>query len=202
MSKGPVIAVIGVLVALGVAAQPYLTVHQMRAAVERHDGAALSEHIDFPSVRQSIKDQINAAFLQEMAKDEGTSNSGAAALGAAIGGFMIDRMADAFLEAYLTPAGIAQMMAEDNAGGEDHDTGDKSGCRPMSEGSMSYESPNKFVVSTGGDADGECRMVLRRQGFDWKVTEFIIPLSQLNDDDPGKPPAKGERSKTRNSQGT
>lgn len=202
MSKGPIIAVIGVLVAAGVAAPPYLTVHQMRAAVERHDGAAFSEHIDFPSVRQSIKDQINAAFLQEMAKDESTQQSGAAALGQAMAGLLVDRAADAFLEAYLTPAGIAQMMAEDNAGGEEHDTGDKPGCRPMLEGSMSYESLNKFVVSTGGEADRECRMVLRRQGFDWKVTEFILPLSQLNDDDPGKPPAKKERSKSRKSQGT
>lgn len=202
MGKGPIIAVVFVLLALGVAAQPYLTVHQMRAAAERHDGAAFSEHIDFPSVRQSLKDQINAAFLKEIAKDEGTQQSGAAALGQAMAGILVDRAADAFLEAYLTPAGIAQMMAEDNAGDEDHDAGDTPSCRPMSESSMAYESLNKFVVGTGGDADGDCRMVLRRQGFDWKVTEFILPLSQLNDDDPGKPPAKKERSKARKSQGT
>ena len=202
MSKGPVIAVVVGLLVVGVAVQPYLTVHQMRSAAERYDGAVLSEHIDFPSVRQSLKDQINAAFLQEMTKDEGTQQSGAAALGQTMAGILVDRAADAFLEAYLTPAGITQMMAADEPNDTGHGDGDKPGCRPMSEGSMSYESLNKFVVSTGGDARRECKIVLRRQGINWKVTEFILPLSLLNDDDPGKPPARKERSKTRKSQGT
>jgi hypothetical protein len=196
LTKGPIIAVVIGLLAIGVAAQPYLTVNRMRAAAERKDGEAFSEYIDFPSVRQSLKDQINAAFLQEMTKDEGKQQSGAAALGAAVGGIMVDRLADAFLEAYVTPAGITRMMAGDQPGGEGHDTGDEPGCRLMSDGSMSYESLNKFVVSTKGDAGEECRMVLRRQGIGWKVTELIIPLAQMSDDDSRKAPGDQKRQKS------
>ncbi|MEZ5436438.1 MAG: DUF2939 domain-containing protein [Pseudomonadales bacterium] len=45
------------LVAAYVFALPYITVHQIRQAVEMRDSVALSEHIDFPSVRLSLKDQ-------------------------------------------------------------------------------------------------------------------------------------------------
>lgn len=193
MSKGPVIAVVVGLLVVGVAVQPYLTVHQMRSAAERYDGAVLSEHIDFPSVRQSLKDQINAAFLREMTGDESTQQSGAAALGAAVGGIMVDRLANAFLEAYVTPAGITQMMAGYQPGNGSHETGDKRRCGPMSGGAMSYESLNKFVVSSKSDMGGECKVVLRRQGISWKVTEIILPLGQLGDDDSSPSPESPTR---------
>ena len=202
MTKGPGITVVVALLAVGVAAQPYLTVHQMHSAAERRDGAAFSEYIDFPSVRQSLKDQINAAFLKEMTEDESTQQSGAAALGAAVGGFMVDRMADAFLEAYVTPAGITQMMAADQPGTEGQETGDEPRCRPMSGGSMSYESLNKFVVSSESAVGGECKVVLRRQGVSWKVTEIILQIGQLGDDGSSQASEKKQRKRPGKSDGT
>lgn len=200
MTKGPVIAVVVGLLAVGIAAQPYMTVRQLRAAAERRDGAAFSEFIDFPSVRQSLKDQINAAFLREMTKDGGAQQNGAAVLGA-IGGVIVDRAAEAFLEAYVTPAGITQMMAGNQSDSDGHDTDDKIGCQPMAGGSMSYESLNKFVVSAGGDVGRECGIVLRRQGIGWKVTEFIIPLGQLGEDDSGESNASQKLPKASKSPG-
>jgi hypothetical protein len=188
LSKGPIIAVVGAVFALYVVAAPYITVHQMKAAAESQDGAALSEHIDFPSVRQSLKDQINAAFLKEMTKDADKKGKGSAALGAAFAGIMVDRLADAFLEAYVTPAGITQLMAGDEPGPDGHDSGDRSGCRPLSDGSMSYESLNKFVVSAKSDTGEECKLVLRRRGIGWKVTEVIVPLEQMSADNSSKRP--------------
>ena len=38
---------------------PYLTLHKIKSAAENQDGAALSEHIDFLALRQSLKDQMN-----------------------------------------------------------------------------------------------------------------------------------------------
>jgi hypothetical protein len=38
---------------------PWLTVHQMRSAAELRNAEALAEHVDFPSLRQSLKDQLN-----------------------------------------------------------------------------------------------------------------------------------------------
>jgi hypothetical protein len=73
MSGSKILAAIGLVlfaILIYIAASPYITVYQMKSAAERHDGEALSEHIEFPSVRQSLKDQMNAMLMKEMAKDD------------------------------------------------------------------------------------------------------------------------------------
>ena len=61
-----VLGITAVLFAAYIVAAPYITVHQMSSAAENHNGEALSEHVEFPSVRQSIKDQMNAMFVKRM----------------------------------------------------------------------------------------------------------------------------------------
>jgi len=189
MSKGKIITVIGVLFAIYVAAAPYITVHQMKSAAENYDGEALSEHIEFPSVRQSIKDQMNAMIMKEMAKDEMKDNQ-FAALGVTFAGVMVDKMVDA----YVTPTGITQLMAGEKPkpteGGE---SGDRSGRKPLSDASMSYESLEKFVVKVKGGTGEEGTFVLRRRGIGWKLTEIIIPLDSTSTQCTKDTDCKGER---------
>jgi hypothetical protein len=174
MSRGKILAAIGALFAIYIAAAPYITVHQMKSAAESRDGEALSEHIEFPSVRQSLKDQMNAMFMKEMAKDEMKDNP-FAVLGAAFAGVMVDKM----VEAYVTPAGITQLMSGEKpkqveGGGADSNSTRK----PLSDASMSYESMDKFIVKIKGNTGDEGKFVLRRRGIGWKLTEIIIPLEK------------------------
>ncbi|MBP8645186.1 MAG: DUF2939 domain-containing protein [Syntrophobacteraceae bacterium] len=176
MSKGKVVlGVAAGLFAVYVLAAPYITVYRMKSAAENHDGEALSEHIEFPSVRQSLKDQMNAMFAKKIAEDEDMKNNPFAALGAAFAGVMVDKMVDA----YVTPAGITQLMAGEKPrpGAEQGDgSAGNSGRKPLSDASMSYESLDKFVVKVKGDNGGEGKFVLRRRGIGWKLTDIIIPL--------------------------
>ncbi len=176
MSKLKVaVAVIAGLLAIYIATAPYITVYQMKSAAEKHDGEALSEYIEFPSVRQSLKDQMNAMFAKKMAEDEEIKNNPFAALGAAFAGMIVDKMVDA----YVTPAGITQLMAgekpksEADKGGSNTDHSER---KPFSDASMSYESFDKFVVKIKGTDGGEGKFVLRRQGIGWKLTDIIIPI--------------------------
>jgi hypothetical protein len=172
MKKSELFAVVGVLFAIYVVGAPYLTVYQMRSAAENRDGEALSEHIDFPSVRQSLKDQMNAMMIKEMSKDEMKDNP-FAAMGVAIAGVMVDKMVDA----YVTPAGITQLMAGEKPSTKGHgDSSDGTKKKPFSNASMSYESLSKFVVTVRGDTGTDGKFVLRRRGIDWKLTEIILPL--------------------------
>ncbi len=173
MSKGKVAAVIGVLLAIYIGAAPYITVYQMRSAAESQDGEALSEHIEFPSIRQSLKDQMNAMFMKEMAKDEMKDNP-FAALGAAFAGIMVDKM----VEAYITPAGITQLMSGEKPRQKEEDSSSEPARKPLSDASMSYESLDKFVVRVKGNNEEEAKFVLRRRGFGWKLTDIIIPLGE------------------------
>lgn len=161
--------------AIYVAAAPYITVYQMKSAAESHDGEALSEHIEFPSVRQSLKDQMNAMFAKNMTEDEQMRNNPFAALGAAFAGMMVDKMVDA----YVTPAGITQLMAGDKpkpSTKKKEGSSNGSDREPFADASMGYESLDKFVVRVKNKDGGEEKFVLRRRGLDWKLTDILIPL--------------------------
>lgn len=176
-----IIAAIAILVAY-YGYSPYLTVHAMKNAGENRDGEALAEHIDFPSVRQSIKEQVNVKLLQ-MVNDESNENP-IGALGVAFGGMLVDKLVDA----YVTPAGLIQMMEGDTP--EDvvadgitsdvtgRDADDKDPGKPFENAYYTYESLDKFTATVEDDASGdEIRFVLRRSGFaSWKLTEILIPM--------------------------
>lgn len=174
MSKGK-LAIIGValLFVVYAATAPYMTVHQMRVAAEKRDGETLSEHIDFPSVRQSLKDQFNALFAKKMAEDEEMRENPFAALGVMFAGVIVDRMVDA----YVTPTGITLLMAgerpEMEEDGEPVVAQDRG---PFHNASKSYESLDKFVVRVKDESGEETKFVLRRQGISWKLTEILIPF--------------------------
>jgi hypothetical protein len=174
MSKWKVVLGIAAgLFAIYVVAAPYITVHQMKSAAESHDGEALSEHVEFPSVRQSLKDQMNAMFAKKMAESDEMKNNPFAAFGAVLEGMMVDKMVDA----YVTPAGITQLMAgEKPQAAQGEDASSSTARKPLSEASMSYESLGKFVVRVKGNDGGEGKFVLRRRGLSWKLTDIIIPL--------------------------
>src|SRR5690554_1001130 len=107
MSKGKIALAIAVgFFVVYMAAAPYITANQMRLAAEAHDGEALSEYIEFPSVRQSLKDQMNVLFLKELSEDEDMQDNPFAALGAAFAGMEVEKM----VVAYVTATGITQLM--------------------------------------------------------------------------------------------
>jgi len=170
-----VLGVAAGIFAIYVVAAPYITVHQMKSAAEEHDGEALSEHIEFPSVRQSLKDQMNAMFTKKMAEDEKMKGNPFAALGAAFAGVMVDKMVDAF----VTPAGITQLMAGEKpkpGTSQSEDGSGNSSRKALANASMSYESLDKFVVRIKGNDGGEGKFVLRRRGLGWKLTDIMVPL--------------------------
>ena len=177
MSKGKIIGVVALLLAAYFYATPYITVHQMKSAAESRNGEALSEYIDFPSVRQSLKDQMNALFMKELGKDENMKDNPFAALGAAFAGVMVDKMVDAS----ITPAGITQMMAGEKPSpklGKDADEPAEGTtlAKPFHNTKSSYESLSKFVVRVNANTSDEGKFVLRRDGIGWKLTEIILPL--------------------------
>ncbi len=177
---------LGLLVFLAMAyvlALPYITVYQIRQAVKARDSVALSEHIDFPSVRQSLKDQLNATLMSKMQSEE-MKNNPFAALGMALAGPLVDKM----VETYVTPTGVEQLLAGEKPSiknthkikhVEESAANDASGNqeisaekKPLADVALGYKSTSRFEVK---DKKKGTRIVLRRQGLTWKVTEIIFP---------------------------
>lgn len=164
---------IAVLAAGYIFAAPYLTVYQMKTAAENYDGEVLSEHIDFPALRQSLKDQMNAMLGKKMAEevaDDDPFTALGATLGATFGGVIVEKMIDA----YVTPAGVMELMKGEDpmpeAAGEPTEIQE-----PFADISMAYESFSKFSVITKQYESDEVKFIFRRNGIEWKLTEILLP---------------------------
>lgn len=161
-----------------VVATPYITVYQIKEAAEKRDAVALSRHIDFPSVRQSLKDQMNASISKKIGGDENAKDNFLATLGKEIGGMFVDKV----VEVYVTTSGIRQLMVGekpevievDVPASESSDKPEPTE-KPLSHSSMSYESFDRFVVHHKNKAGKEGQFVLHRQGIQWKLSEIILP---------------------------
>lgn len=175
--------IIGLALALVIAyfvASPWITVYRMKTAVEQHDGAALAAHIDLPSVRQSLKDQINGRVKHQISGDANAADNPLAAFGTALAGLLVDKLVDAT----VTPAGISELMEgmapqlplPGAAAESPAQSAEGSAPKPLARASMGYAAWNRFVV-TAKDRNGrEQKFVLQRRGLDWKLTEVILAL--------------------------
>lgn len=93
------------LLALGglVFASPYLAVRGMRQAAEAQDAAKLSEYVDFPALRQSLKDTFNARLTEELRKDP---KNPLASLGLMFSASIVGQLVDAF----TTPENLVRLL--------------------------------------------------------------------------------------------
>jgi len=86
-------------------ASPFIALHDLKRALESGDAGSLQERIDFPEIRQSLKEQIKASFMEEFAKDNEASAL-STGLAAAFGPLLIDSIVDSV----VTPAGISNLI--------------------------------------------------------------------------------------------
>lgn len=149
---------------------PLITVAQMRSAADDRDGEALSEHVDFLSVRQSLKDQMNAMMAKEIASQSEENPFGA--LGMAFGGMFIEKMVDS----YVTPSGLVQMMKGEAPSGKQSTGSPSNQKKPFNDASFSYKSMSRFDITVKDDNAKETKFILRRSGLSWKLSEIMLPI--------------------------
>jgi hypothetical protein len=145
---------------------PYFAMKRLQHAAQAGDTEALREMVDFPAVRQSIKDEARHAVSGEIG---GRSGSGAlGSLGGLLAGTVVDRVVDVAVQ----PEGIAAMTrgirpgARRNGESREHVDANVDVHR-------GYESMDRYVVSFRDEDSGKQRLalVMRRDGLlDWKLS--------------------------------
>ena len=174
------IIVVLVLLAGWIAAGPFLAINGIRQAVKAQDAAALSEYIDFPAVRTSLKQQVDDYVVRRAGADVQSSLLGSIALQLASGA------TDGIVDVMTTPAGLAAVMEGRNFW--HRVSGQRSSENayatvpardPLEGAKYRYESPSRFTA-TLANADGDpVVFVLTRDGLTWKVTEVRVPLAAM-----------------------
>ncbi|HEF5870646.1 TPA: DUF2939 domain-containing protein [Burkholderia cenocepacia] len=98
--------VVAVMAALGYAyASPYVALGRLKSAIDARDAQAISEYVDFPSLRISLKQQVTEELMRRI--DAVKKDNPFAVLGALIGSALIGPLVDA----YATPEGVAALMS-------------------------------------------------------------------------------------------
>ena len=164
-----------VIFAIYLYASPYLVLNNIKNAAQQGDADKLSGYIDFPSVKQSMKDQVKAAMVKELASSK--EQDGFEALGTMLGAAMIDPLIDGL----VTPDGVALMLQgqkldfdlnndtpEDKPKAKNEDIDDKAG----------YLSFNRFKVQIidANDPDESLDVIMHRDWLSWKVTRINFSL--------------------------
>lgn len=171
----PWLAGLLVIFAIYLYASPYIALNNIKNAAEQKDADKLSGYIDFPSVKQSIKDQVKAAMVEEIAASD--EQDGFEALGTMLAAAIIDPIIDGV----VTPDGVALMLQgqkldfdlnndtpEDKPKAKNEDIDYKAG----------YLSFNRFKVQIidADDADESIDVIMHRDWLSWKVTRISFSL--------------------------
>ena len=162
-----------------VAAGPYLAIADIKTGIVDKDADRLSAKVDFPALRQNLKDQFNARLMNNAAGELKDNPLGALAAGLAT------TMVDGIVDSFVTPAGLAHVMAGDRPSESlvkqtvKADTGPPPKEEDLLQNARySYDSLSQFSVWVP-DAEGhETRFVLQRDGVSWRLVNLVLPLDE------------------------
>ncbi|WP_042297665.1 DUF2939 domain-containing protein [Paraburkholderia bannensis] len=196
------VAAVVVVTALGYAyASPYLALNSLKQAADARDAAALSEYVDYPALRVSLKQQVGE-MLQRRIQAQHSSNP-LLMLGAVIGAALIGPLVDA----YATPEGVAALLNGMPPTGKPGErpappppstpasstpaeaappapaSTQAEAPQPRPQASAGYRSLNAFAVTWQRSANGErYAAILQRHGlFSWKLAAVELNPADAGD---------------------
>jgi Protein of unknown function (DUF2939) len=154
-------------------ASPYLSLYQMYQDVEHKDLESFATHVDFPALRESVKDNLRSLISRETAEQKNPLMS---IFGSVMKGFVLDPIVDSV----VTPSGVAALMAGQQIQIDDrNEAAQFSQVADKVEVNGQYESFNEFAVAVKpkGQETEPITFVLSRDGLSWKISGVRLPDS-------------------------
>lgn len=144
---------------------PHLALRELEGAARRGDTRALTQRVDFPALRESVKAQLRARIDQAAAQNPHPL----AALGSALAGAFSDPAVDAM----VTPENLARMLRGENMGGVQGPTLQLD----SSSVELRYAGRDRFEATTAPPPSGFTLILAREGWFDWKLVDVVLPAS-------------------------
>lgn len=168
MSKKAIgLAVVGAAALCMVAfATPFLTLWRVAAAVEARDADQLELVVDFPAVREGLRNQLNARAMQGAHGAEG-----------AVAALFAPELVNSVIDSVVTPHGVIGLMATGEVLSDDAAAApSQAGDRPKFKLHRArFLSLNRFKATMGPDATSTVELVLDRSGlFGWKIARVNL----------------------------
>jgi hypothetical protein len=182
MRAGPKVALVGasLLVVVAVYAfvvSPLATIHQIKAGIQQQDAEKLSDAIDFPTLRENLKEQFDAVIAKKAGEKMRNNPLGA------LGMVFASKIAETMVDSIITPSGLAAAVAGKEPGAAPDqaspDTNDSSPRQNLFKNARyTYDSLSKFSVRVPTKNNAEVRLVLIRNGLSWKLSNIVLPMAE------------------------
>jgi hypothetical protein len=157
-------------------ASPYFSFWRFTVALNSRNGARLAAYVDFPAVRESLKQQFRAALHRSQNNDQ-TKHKKFARLLTALGPSLGDRLADALVDTYITPIGLADLIANPQAAKDIQTSAGKPAVWKSVHWSRAknafFTGPRDFAVDVNG-----VRLHFRWEGLGWRLRKLDLPLGR------------------------
>jgi len=144
---------------------PHLAFREIERAARRGDTVGLSQRVDFPALRESVKGQLKTRISQAAAQ----SADPLATLGSALAGAISDPAVDAL----VTPENVARMLRGEKVNGVQGPTL----SLESSSIELHYAGRDRFEATTAPAPDGFTLVLARDGWFDWKLVDVVLPAS-------------------------
>ncbi|MBU1384097.1 MAG: DUF2939 domain-containing protein [Alphaproteobacteria bacterium] len=158
------------------AAAPVFAAQALIRAAKAGDAARIEQLVDFPALRQSLKDELTAELAAHMRRDPRLADSRLGGLGMILAPMLLSGAVDAA----VTPEVVAQMVttaeAPDPTVPDQPEPGDAADKDDIHQ-SWGYRDLNAFAVTlTDRDQpDQRLALILERRGlFAWKLAAVDI----------------------------
>ena len=177
MKKGLiVVAVLAVLALAAYVVSPFLYVSSLKGAFLAGDSSKLANLVDFPALRDSLKEEVATILTQQTKESPDSNQSPFAALAAFVGPAFLNRSVDM----YCTPDAIADFVKKNGQvqsktpsfikipGPSDLDWSKLK--------NFSFTGPTSFRIGTN-----HITLFARLEGFGWKVYRLEVSPEFLED---------------------
>ncbi|MEQ1081694.1 MULTISPECIES: DUF2939 domain-containing protein [Acinetobacter] len=179
MNKKMIGAIFGLIILIFgyLYASPYIILNSIKNALKENDSEKVSAYIDYTSVRQSLKDQMNAYMLKGITTKEANGWE-------ALGAMMASTLAEKMVDAAVTPEGMTLMLQgkdlKKSLSGNREDTPKERTDTSKIEYRTRYLSISMFEVTFKNKENGsDVKIIMERDGLSWKIKKIALPMDEI-----------------------
>lgn len=154
-----------ILIILYIWLGPVISLNAIIHAAADKDSERLKELVDFPLMRENLKEQLNAQVTKSLMKD--MQDNPFAAMLSGMAGTISDRIIDSI----VTPAGLLGLARID----KDEKAKNCNIATIYSRVSYSFDSSSRSTVSLKDQGEKSAKLMFVRNGINWRLVNIIIP---------------------------
>jgi hypothetical protein len=182
-------ATVAVLLVAWFFATPYLALWSLKRAAENQDVQTLSQYVDFPALKESLKSSLRSKMTAAIAKTHNDNPYGNI-VGAGVAQLAVQTL-DPVLDAIVTPETIAALLRgqrQESPSSNDGGNGEAASDNPLArvfpstdkdtEISAHYANFDTFVITlkNGKTEEALISFLMKRQGIaSWKIAGVMLP---------------------------